>query len=546
MGDDPRLAAVLLHLDEVALARAGDLLDHGAGILVIHVDGDFLDRFQRVLAVIAQQNLGAADRQLEPFAAHVLDQDAHLQFAPARDFEGLAAGRVGHADRHVGLGFLQQALTDHAGLHLLAVAAGQRAIVDPEGDRDGRRVDGLCFQRLVHGQGADRVGHGGLGHAGKRHDVPRDRFVDILHRQAPEGLDPGHAEAFDILAHAAERLHGRPHLDPARLDPARQQPAHEGIGPERGGQHAEIFALALDLPGLGHMVHDEVEERVKVLARAIELGIRPPGPARGVEMREVELVLVGIERGEQVEAFVERPVGLGIGLVDLVEHHDRTQAERQRLRGHELGLRHRAFGCVDQQHHPVDHRQDALHLAAEIGVAGGVDDVDAGALPFDAGGLGEDGDPALAFEVVGVHGALGHGLVGAEGARLFQKLVDKRGLAMVNVRDDRDIAEVHTMGLSGKAELAPPLQGCARKGQSKTLAKSCAISLGRNLPALSRSCAGAPRHRPWPLRSLRAAWAGRRSSVPPSPHRPVARLPRNRNGGGRRCGCRNSCGCRRR
>ena len=57
-----------------------------------------------------------------------------------------------------------------------------------------------------------------------------------------------------------------------------------------------------------------------------------------------------------------------------------SQAELQRLAEHELGLRHGAFGGVDQQHHAVDHRQDALDLAAEVGVAGRVDDVDAGAL----------------------------------------------------------------------------------------------------------------------------------------------------------------------
>ena len=160
-------------------------------------------------------------------------------------------------------------------------------------------------------------------------------------------------------------------------------------------------------------------------------------------MREIELVVIGVEAGEEVETFVQRAVGLGIGFVDLVQHHDRTQAQRQRLGGDEFGLRHRAFSGIDQQDHAIDHRQDTLDLAAEIGVAGGVDDVDAGAFPFDAGGLGEDGDPAFALQIVGVHGALIHGLIGAEGARLLEKLIDKRGLAVVDVSDDRDVAQVH-------------------------------------------------------------------------------------------------------
>ena len=66
------------------------------------------------------------------------------------------------------------------------------------------------------------------------------------------------------------------------------------------------------------------------------------------------------------------------------------------------------------------------------------------ALPVDGGGLGEDGDAALALEVVAVHGAFGDVLVGAEGAGLLQQVVDQRRLAVIDVRDDRDVADFHT------------------------------------------------------------------------------------------------------
>src|SRR6185437_12780381 len=82
-------------------------------------------------------------------------------------------------------------------------------------------------------------------------------------------------------------------------------------------------------------------------------------------------------------------------------------------------------------------------LAAEVGVAGRVDDVDPRALPDDRGRLREDGDATLAFEVVGVHGALGDLLVVAEGAALLQQAVHEGRLAMVDVRDDRDVADIH-------------------------------------------------------------------------------------------------------
>ena len=115
----------------------------------------------------------------------------------------------------------------------------------------------------------------------------------------------------------------------------------------------------------------------------------------------------------------------------------------KRLRDDELGLRQRPLGGVDQHQRAVHHAEDALHLAAEIGVARRVDDVDAGLAPLDRGRLGEDRDAALALQIVGIHRALGDALVLAERAGLLQQPVDQRGLAMVDVGDDRDVAQRH-------------------------------------------------------------------------------------------------------
>ena len=169
--------------------------------------------------------------------------------------------------------------------------------------------------------------------------------------------------------------------------------------------------------------------------------------ARGVEGREIELLVIGLEAQEQLEHLVEHFGRARVGAVDLVDDDDRLEAERERLAGDELGLRHRPFGGVDEQDDAVDHRQDALDLGAEIGVAGRVDDVDVGGravmLPFDRGALGEDGDPALLLEVVRIHRPLLHALVVAEGAGLAEQLVDKRRLAVIDVGDDRHVAEAH-------------------------------------------------------------------------------------------------------
>ena len=110
------------------------------------------------------------------------------------------------------------------------------------------------------------------------------------------------------------------------------------------------------------------------------------------------------------------------------------------LRQHVTGLRQRAFAGIDEKHDAVDHLEGALDFAAEIAVAGRIDDVDFHVVVEDGGVLGEDGDAALALQFVRIHDALDEVLVGAKCAALLQHGVDQRGLAVVDVGDDGDIA----------------------------------------------------------------------------------------------------------
>ena len=119
----------------------------------------------------------------------------------------------------------------------------------------------------------------------------------------------------------------------------------------------------------------------------------------------------------------------------------------QRLAQHEPGLRQRALGRVDQQHHAVDHRQPALDLAAEVGVPRRVDDVDHGDTAVGVGAvhggvLRQDGDALFFFQVTGVHQAFDR-VVAAVGQRprLAQHRIDQGGLAVVDVGHNGDVAK---------------------------------------------------------------------------------------------------------
>ena len=111
------------------------------------------------------------------------------------------------------------------------------------------------------------------------------------------------------------------------------------------------------------------------------------------------------------------------------------------LRSTKRGLGPGTIRGVDEQHRAVDHREGAFDLAAEVGVAGGVDDVQAAGAEPEGGLLGEDRDALLALEIEGVEDPVDDGGVGTEGAGLAEHRVDERRLAVVDVGDDRHVAQ---------------------------------------------------------------------------------------------------------
>ena len=411
-------------------------------MLGVEVDDHFLDRLEQLAAIVAaEQHLRPRHAELEALAAHGLDQNAELQLAAAGDLHRVALIGFGDAQRDIALGLAQQAVADHAARHLVAFGAGERRIVDAEGHGERRRIDRLGRQRLGDLGRADGVRHRGVGQPGERDDVAGGSLVERDALKPAEGEHLGDAALLDQPAVMVEHLDRLVRRDGAGGDAAGDDAAEIGIGFEDGAEQAERSFLDVRRRD---MAEHEIEQRLHArLLRALGALRHPALLGRAVEDGEIELLVGGIEAREQVEDLVDHLVRPRIGAVDLVDDDDGLQPHLQRLRHHELGLRQRAFGGIDQHQSAVDHVEDALDLAAEIGVAWRVDDVDAGALPEDGGRLGEDGDAALALEVVGIHGALGHALVLAERAGLLEQPVDEGGLAMVDMGDDGDVAKLH-------------------------------------------------------------------------------------------------------
>ncbi len=362
-----------------------------------------------------------------------------MQLTTARHFEDRVVAGVLHPQRHVGLQFAVQAVAQLAAGDELAFAAGQRRGVDAE-------VHGQ--RRLVHLQHRQRVlgvrrTHGAtdaqLFDTVDQHDVAGFGFLHDLALQAAElqhlvdaALDRRAVRA-ELDHHVLQRTHA------AARDAAHADLADVARVVERNDLQLERAVRIVVT--LRHLVEDGLEQRLHIAFAHIVGQTGVAVQARGVHHREVELIIVGAQLIEQVEGLVDDPLRTCARAVHLVDHNDGLQAQGQRLARHETRLRHRAFHGVHQQQHAVDHRQHALHLAAEVRVTRGVDDVDVRAVVLDRAVLGQDGDTALFFDVVRVHHALGDLLVLAERAGLAEELVDQRGLAVVNVGNDGDVAK---------------------------------------------------------------------------------------------------------
>ena len=161
-----------------------------------------------------------------------------------------------------------------------------------------------------------------------------------------------------------------------------------------------------------------------------------------VHDRELDLVLVRAELDEQVDDLVHHFGRAGAGPVDLVDDDHDLLLEAEGLLQNEAGLGHAALERVDEQQDAVHHEEDAFDLTAEVRVARGVDDVDLRVAIAHGGVFRKDGDAAFPLEVVRVHDPFIDLLVLAEDAALLQQRVDQGGLAVVDVGDHRDVANV--------------------------------------------------------------------------------------------------------
>ena len=227
----------------------------------------------------------------------------------------------------------------------------------------------------------------------------------------------------------------------------------------RGRHRADRLALledAVDDPDVGDHAAVLVELRVEDQRARRRLRIAPRRRhARDQLLEHLPHARAGLAAdlqdplgrlADQIAHFAGHALGLGAGQVDLVQARDQLEARVDRQVGVRDRLRLHPLRGVDDQQRALAGGERARDLVGEVDVPGRVDQVQLVGLAVLRGvehahRLRLDRDPALALEVHRVEQLRAH-LARGDGLRQLEDAIGERRLAVVDVRDDREVADV--------------------------------------------------------------------------------------------------------
>ena len=218
----------------------------------------------------------------------------------------------------------------------------------------------------------------------------------------------------------SRRQHLQRHVGPTAPGSMRpgQHAAEKGVVFEDGDQHAER-RVGLDRAAPAHGAGSGRTAATGPCARPSSDVVRPALAAGGdTASGKSSCASLAPSAANRSKTSSCTSCGRASDAVDLVDHDDRAQAQAQRLADHELGLRQPPSAASTSSTTPSTMfrmRSTSPPKSAWPGVS---TMLIARALPHHRGALGQDGDAALALQVVAVHRAFGHLLVVAEGAGL--------------------------------------------------------------------------------------------------------------------------------
>ncbi len=399
---------------------------------------------------LADNNAGFAHAQLKAFPPHIFQQNAQMHQPAAGHNKFFRRCARFNPQGDIALQFLVQPILDFAVGDELAIASGERPVIDAKGHVNGRLVNRDNRQRAgLVGTGNGIADINGI-QAGHRADIT---CFDRIHLLTPQTFEYMQVH-YLLLRMATLRINHRHRLAFRKF--TGKKPTHRytadiiGIFQKR---HQHLRRGVRHIGRRRNVVDNRIENRTHRLAGNIQIGRGPTLTGGSVNDGKIQRLIIGVKLHQQIEYFINHIMRPGIGTIHLIDHHHRTQFILQSLIQHKPRLRHRPIERIHQQQHPIGHFQYPLHLAAKIGVAGRVNDVD---FIFNALRRGiinsaifaENRNAAFPLERIGIHNQVMMiagkpvQLLVAKHARLVEQLIHQRGLAVIDMSDDGDVANV--------------------------------------------------------------------------------------------------------
>ena len=347
--------------------------------------------------------------------------------------------------------------------------------VDREQAAEHHRLRRLEAGQRVRGRAAvlgDGVADAGVGHfldrAGEEAELAGAELVDI---ELVGGEDAGaldqmlcagahHADVLALLQHAVD-------------DADQHDDAEIGVVP------------AVDQHGLERLAGIALARRRQLVDDRLQhVGDAEAGLGRD------QHGLAGVDADHLLDLLADA-LGLGGRQVDLVQHHDDLVVVVDRLVDVGQRLRLDALAGVDHQQRALAGGERARHLIGEVDMAGRVDQVEDVVLAIvglvvEAHGLRLDGDAALALDVHVVEHLLLH-VAQLEAAGRLDQAVGQRRLAVVDMGDDCEIADVGNGGAHGAPRLPAAFRG--ESGKAANLCSGSECLTGNRAQGLRSACA---------------------------------------------------------
>ena len=191
-----------------------------------------------------------------------------------------------------------------------------------------------------------------------------------------------------------------------------------------------------------NLLHNRLHQRFQIVALILHLELCDAIACRRVDHGEIELIVVRIQLHKELKNLIVDIVHTLVGTVNLIDDHNRLQFLLKSLTQHIFCLRHRPLERVNKQNNTIHHVENPLHLTAKVRMPRRIHNIDFDIIVENRRILRKNRDPALTLNIPRVHHTLVDLLVRAEHVTLPQHGIDQRRLAVIDVCDDRNIAQL--------------------------------------------------------------------------------------------------------